>query len=134
MLFKFGKLIFPLFFFFFCKLHDETSMHLFYDCLIVKRIWNQLKSILSNNLNFLISAPQSTIGFWDLVANEHLFFNHLLLIFKMYIYSARATVFLNLRNLLIYIKGIKDTKKKNCENDAKRRKKFNKKWKNVLIN
>ena len=109
-------------------------MHLFYDCLIVKKIWNQLKSILSSNLNFLISAPQSTIGFWDLVANEHLFFNHLLLIFKMYSYSARATVVFNLCNLLIYIKGIKDTKKKkNCENDAKRRK-FNKEWKNVLIN
>ena len=114
MLFKFRKVILPLFifFFFFCKLHDETSMHLFYDCLIVKKIWNQLKSILSSNLNFLISAPQSTIGFWDLVANEHLFFNHLLLIFKMYSYSARATVFFNLCNLLIYIKGIKDTKKK----------------------
>ena len=75
MLFKFGKVIFPRCSF--CKLHDETIMHLFYDCLIVKRIWNQLKSILSNNLNFLISMPQSTIfGFWDLDTNEHLILNH----------------------------------------------------------
>ena len=75
MLFKFGKVIFARCSF--CKLHDETIMHLFYDCLIVKRIWNQLKSILSNNLNFLISMPQSTIfGFWDLDTNEHLILNH----------------------------------------------------------
>ena len=75
MLFKFGKVIFPRCCF--CKLHDETIMHLFYDCLIVKRIWNQLKSILSNDLNFLISMPQSTIfGFWDLDTNEHLILNH----------------------------------------------------------
>ena len=68
MLFKFGKVISrrcP-----FCKLHEETIMHLFYDCLIVKRIWNQLKSIRSNNINFAISTPQSAIfGFWDLDTN-----------------------------------------------------------------
>ena len=42
--------------------------------------------------------------------------------------------YLNICHLLIFIKGINDTEKKLCENDAKRRKKFNKKWKNVLIN
>ena len=45
----------------FCKLHDETIMHLFYNCLIGKRFWNQLKSMLSNNLIFPISTPQSAI-------------------------------------------------------------------------
>ena len=45
MLFKFGKVTSPRCSF--CKLHDETIMHLFYDCFIVKKIWNQLKSILS---------------------------------------------------------------------------------------
>ena len=71
MLFKFGKVTSPQCSFF--KLHDETIMHLFYDCLIVKRLWYQLKSILSNNLIFPISMPQSAIfGFWDLNTNEHL--------------------------------------------------------------
>ena len=126
-LFKFGKVTSPRCSF--CKLQDETIMHLFYDCLIVKKLWNQLKSILSNNLNFLISTPQSAIiGFWDLDMNEHLILNHLLLIFKMYIYNARTTGYLNISHLLIYIKGIKDTKKKLCENNAKRRKKINKKY------
>ena len=50
MLFKFGKVTSPRCSF--CKLHDETIMHLFYKCLIVKELWNQLKSILSNNILF----------------------------------------------------------------------------------
>ena len=86
MLFKFRKVTFPRCSF--CKLHDETIMHLFYDCLIVKELWNQLKSILSNNLHFPISTPQNAIfGFWNLETNEHLILNYLLLIFKMYIYK-----------------------------------------------
>ena len=40
----------------FCKLLDETIMHL-YECLIGKKIWNQLRSILSSNLFFPISTP-----------------------------------------------------------------------------
>ena len=133
MLFKFGRVTSPQCPF--CKLHRETILHLFQDCLILKKLWNQLKSILSNNLNFSISTTKNAIfGFWDLDKNKHLILNHLLIILKMYVYNARATGYLNLSHLLIYIKDIKDTEKKLCESNAKRTKKFNKKWKNVLIN
>ena len=122
MLFKFRRKISQGFSF--CKLHNETIMYLFYDYLIVKRIWNQLKSILIINPNFLISTPLSAIfGFWDLDINKHLILNQLLLIFKMYIYIARITGYQSISHLLMYIKSIKDTEKKLCENDAKRRKK-----------
>ena len=50
MLFKLGKVTSPRCSF--CKLQDETVMHLFYAYLIVKELWNQLKFILSNNLIF----------------------------------------------------------------------------------
>ena len=126
MLFKFGKVTSPLYSI--CKLHDETIMHFFYDCLIVKSIWNQLKSVLSNNLTL------SIFGFWDLETNERLILNHLLLIFKMYIYNARTAGYLNINHLLIYIKGIKDSQKKLCENDAKGEKNSIRNEKNVLIN
>ena len=123
MLLKFGKVTSPRCSF--CKLHDETIMHVFYDYLIVKELWNQLKSILSNNLILPICTPQSAIfGFWDLDTNEHLISNHLLLICKIYIYNVGATGYLNMTHLLIYIKGIKDKEKKLCENNAKRRKKL----------
>ena len=58
------------------------------------------------------------------ITNEHLILNNFLLIFKIYIYNARKTGYLNISHLLIYIKGINDTKKKLCENNVKRRKKL----------
>ena len=120
---------------FFLQITRRNNYAHFYECLIVKRIWNQLKSVLSNYINFPISPSQSPIfRFWDLDTNEHLILNHLLVIFKMYIYNARTASYLNISHLLIYIKGIKDIEKKLCENDSKRRKKINKKRKNVLIN
>ena len=68
MLFKLGKVTSPLCSF--CKLHDETMMDRFYTCLIVKELWNELKSILSNNFIFLICTPQSAIfEFLDLDTN-----------------------------------------------------------------
>ena len=133
MLFKFGKVAFPPCSF--CKLHNETIMHFFYECSIVKRIRNQLKSILSTNLIFSITMPHSAIlGYWDLDTNEHLILNHLLTFFKMCIYNARITSYLNISHLVIYVKAIQDTEKKLCENDPKRRTKFNKIGENVLIN
>ena len=124
MLFKFGKVI--SWWCSFSELHDETIMHLFYDCLIVRRIWNQLKSVLSNNLHFPINREchLQILGFrlWGIDTKEHLILNHLLLIFKMYIYNSRTTGYLNKSHLLMYIKDIKDTQNKLCEIDAKRRK------------
>ena len=82
-----------------------------------------MKSILSKNLTFPTSTPQSAnFGFSDVDGNQHLLLNHLLLTFKIYIYNARTTGYLNISYLLIYIKCIKDTKKKLSENDAERRK------------
>ena len=81
MLFKSGKVISPRCSF--GKLPDETILNYVCDFLIVQRIWNQLNSILSNNLSFPISTPQNAIfGFWDLDTNEHLILNHLLLFSK----------------------------------------------------
>ena len=45
----------------------------------------------------------------------------------MYIYNARTTGYLNVSNLLIYIKGIKDIRKKLCV--AKRTKNSTRNWK-----
>ena len=52
----------------------------------------------------------------------------------MYIYNARTRDYLNISDLQIYIKGIKDTDKILFEIDVKRRQKFNEKWKSVFIN
>ena len=91
---------------FLLRLHYERLMHLFYDCLIVKRIWNQLKSIISNNLNFLI--PNAIFRFSNLDSNEHLkykittrLFKHLLsLRFSNDLWDFDALLFSELINLV----------------------------------
>ena len=75
----------------------------------------------------------SSSDFVNLASNEHLILNHLLLIFKMHIYTVRIA-YLNISDMLTFTKSTKDTEKKLCENDAKTCTKINKKWKNILIN
>ena len=95
MLFKFGKATSPRCSA--CKVHDETIMHLFHDCLMVKIIRNQLKFVVSNNLILPISMPQSAIfGFWDLHTNEHL-------ILTIYYLFSKCTFTMQEQRLLEYI-------------------------------
>ena len=49
-------------------------------------------------------------------------------------YNSRTAVYLNISHLLLYIKSVKDAEKKLYNNCAKRNKKINKKWKNVVMN
>ena len=72
--------------------------------------------------------PQRVIfGYWNIETNEHLILKHLY-IFRIYIYRLLEYK----PSADIKVKGIKDTKKKLCENAAKMKKW--KKWKDVLIN
>ena len=43
MLFRFGKFDSPLCFF--CKMLEETPLHLFYNCIKTKLFWDQLKDL-----------------------------------------------------------------------------------------
>ena len=46
MLFRFGKIDSPLWSF--CKMIDETPLHLFFNCTKTKLLWDQLKEFISN--------------------------------------------------------------------------------------
>ena len=74
---------------------------------------------------FPITTPQvPSLDFKDLDTNDYLILNHLLLIIKMYIQNARTTDWLiEYKPSAGIYKGTKDTKKKLCENDTRRRKK-----------
>ena len=114
MLFRFRKVDSPL-----CSYcnKEETLLHLFHSCLKTKQLWNKLRQYFS--------TPQSSI-----VAifnnNQHpVLINHLLLIPKFYIYSARNTKQLNFDNLRITIKKIKELEK---ELTSSNKLKLLKKW------
>ena len=78
MLFKFGKIDSPLCPF--CKMIEETPLHLFYNCIKTKLLWDQLKDFISNETSFPSLTPQSAIlGHIDL-SDDYLLINHLILI------------------------------------------------------
>ena len=60
MLFRFGKIDSP--FCSFCKMTDETPLHLFYNCTKAKLLREQLKKFISNEtLSFLSLTRQSAM-------------------------------------------------------------------------
>ena len=74
----------------FCKCEEETTIHLFHICRKTQVLWTQLTSHLNRHLNLPYLTPQSAIfGFLDISNKDYLIVNHLLLLFKYYIYNAR---------------------------------------------
>ena len=109
MLFRFKKVDSP--FCSYCNEEEETPLLLFYSCSKTKHLWNNLRQYFSRFINIPHPTPQSSIlGIFD--SNRHSeLINHLLLIFKFYIYSARNTKQLSFDNLKIKIKRIKEIEK-----------------------
>ena len=98
MFFRFGKIDSSLCSF--CKMIDETPLHLFYNCTKTKLLWDQLKKFISNKTLFIPSLmPQSAIlGHIDLL-DDYLLINHLILIYIFYIYNSRNRGYLKIEHL-----------------------------------
>ena len=101
-LFKFRKSTSPLCPF--CKLSDETVLHLFYECNITLNLWNELVLFFENELNLFDLTPQAAflgfLGFLNVDPELLLIQNHLLLIFKIYISNSRKSELLKTKSLL----------------------------------
>ena len=109
MLLRFKKVHSPLCSY--CHEEEETPLHLFDSCLKTKQLWNKLRQYFSQFINMTHSTPQSSVlGIFD--NNQHSeLINHLSLIFKFYVYSAKNTKQLEFDNLKITIKKIKEIEK-----------------------
>ena len=75
----------------FCSLEEETPMHIFYSCNHTQILWERLKYYIQNNLDLPSLTSQSAIlGFTDSHSENFIIINHLLLIFKYYIFKTRS--------------------------------------------
>ena len=94
----------------FCKAEDETYVNLFHRCRKTSILWRQLQEFFSMALDLPSILPQSAIlGFLDDALDYELLLNHILLIFKSYIYKARENKNLNfniLQNCLINLRDL----------------------------
>ena len=108
---------------------DETPIHLFCECNCTKYLWLQLNRHFRSDLTFPVLTLQTAIlGLVnDFVSNIHLI-NHILLLFKLYIYKSRNKHRLNTNELLGNIVNIKKLEKMTAFGNAKKVAPHNKKW------
>ena len=120
-----------------CSFYEEepeTPAHLFHSCTKTNFPWMQLQHSFQNVLIILPVTPQSTIfGFIDHKVNDHLV-NHILLIFKNYVYKTRENGSLDIKVLKRNIHKIKNIEKQISLNKPKKQKNFEQKWKPLLEN
>ena len=102
----------------FCNLYDETPYHMFYECDRVKCLWSDLVQCFQNNLILPTLTPQTAIfGFLDYTNNDSIFennkclSNHILSIFKLYVYKFREKKLLNINNFIAGTRKIKRIEK-----------------------
>ena len=132
MLYKFGKMESPLRSF--CIKEPESQIHLFHSCTKTNFLWMQLQHSFQNLLVIPSITPQSvTFGFTDHKENYNLI-NHILVIFKYYVYKTRENGSLDLKVLKRNIHKIKDIEKQISLSKPEKQKNFERKWKPLLEN
>ena len=96
----------------FCKLSDETVLHLFYECNITLNLWKELVLFFKNEFTLFDLTQQAAflglLGFLNVDPGLLLIQNHLLLIFKIYIYNSRKSESLKIKSLLREITKVKN--------------------------
>ena len=100
-----------------------------YICRKTQALWPRLSNSLNGHLNFLHVTPQSAIfNFLDISNKDYLIVNHLLLLFKYYIYNARDRKHLVFEALMKNVKNICDIEKTLVDQDPHKKSKFLHKW------
>ena len=118
----------------FCNLYDETA-YIFYEYDCVKCLWSDLVQHFQNNLILPILTPQTVIfGFLDYTNNDSIFennkclSNHILLIFKLYVYKSREKQLININNLIAEIQKVERIEKEIALTNSKKTVAFTRKW------
>ena len=112
--FIFGKSSSPLYSF--CKNADETILRVFCECDITKESWKILISFFDKCLNFSYLTPQTAfLEFPNTYCNDVLLKNHILLLFKIYVYNSRKHEKNSLNNLIRNVTKVKNIQKKLLE-------------------
>ena len=98
----------------FCNEKDETVLHLYFYCSNVRNLWNQLDFYLAEDFSLPPQTLQAAVfGFSEKDNTEYvILYNHLFLIFKLYVYGSREKGLLNVMSLVNQIIKIKKNLKK----------------------
>ena len=110
-------------------MEEETISHLFYYCIHIHDIWNQVQIYFTDYFHFSQLTPQTAIlGFHNIDNDTFLIQNHILLLFKLYIFKARKHKLLSFNNFLNEVSKIKNSQKRVAGNNRNKCERFRKKW------
>ena len=126
--FRFNKISCPLCFF--CQPENQTPIHLFHGCIKTNLLWCKFKNFLKTKINLSINS--AIFGFLNYENNSDII-NHLLSIFKYYVFNLRKHKKLSLEVLKKEIVKIYNIEKQICLNDFKKTRKFRKNGKLLVI-
>ena len=108
---------------------EETPLHLFYNSIKTKLLWDQLKDFISNEtLSFPSLTPQSAILGHINLSDDYLLINHIILIYKFYIYNSRNRGYLNFAQLKAIIDKTKKIEEEISKRKLKKRLEYLIKW------
>ena len=106
-------------------MEEETINHIFINCQETNSLWIDLKLFFDNNIHFPELDPQSAIfGFSQVDHDCFLILNHILLLFKHYVYISRDSHKLSLAALVRNIKKVYVLEKKVSANNENKKKKI----------
>ena len=131
MLSKFGKSGSPLCSF--CNVKDETPYHLFYELSHTTSSWNQLRHFLSKSLNILYLLHRVPFLVLSNKKNNFLIINHLLFIFRFYIYNFWSSSKLNIEYLKTIICKTRSIELEVSKTETIRNQKYINKWQPIFI-
>ena len=98
----------------FCKALEETPIHIFYDCIRVKSLWERLQTKFQNDIILPSLTPQAAIlGLTNEANTISNLLNHILLAFKCYVYRSREKRILIIDTLIDNLIEIKKKEKTN---------------------
>ena len=91
----------------FCENEDEDPMHLFSVCHHTISLWSSLQTVLAPNIMLPnLNSKFALLGFYEASPNDFTLLNHILLLFKIYIYQRRPSKLLLIEGLINKIKEI----------------------------
>ena len=98
--------------FLYCRLQDKKTNHIFVTCKFAIKLWSDLKDFCQCSFDLPVSNPQSaTFGFFGIDSDLFILLNHILLLYKYYIYLSRDCLNFSFAALFKNIYKLFDLKK-----------------------
>ena len=117
----------------YCASSVENIQHLFSQCIVTKSLWSKIQNFFISKVCIPnLSIQSAFIGFADLHNDNYIFINHLLLIFKIYVYRKRNHNVLNITSFIQKVASVESLERFSIDHNKHKAVFHSKKWSLVL--